>query len=355
MPAVLVPARDPAEFDAAVASFRYHSPLQSWAYGQARATIGDVPARFYLEVDGARVGAAQVLRRRFAPGVTRLYAPRGPAFDDPAVLTEFAKALRAVAGRTDAFALIEPPLAIPGDDPIPERFGPWRRSETEQPEHTLVVTLDQDPEEMFAGLHKMARRNVRTADRMGVQTGREDDFEAFMHLFDETNQRAQISPHPRAYYETLWAEGNKYGAQAYLVLARHEGVALAGGVFLALGDHTCYLYGGSIRDPRPGPEGADGPARKDAKAPDSFYWNSIVDAKDHGYRVLDLWGIPRELSEDKHSFGIYRMKLKYTQERANFPAYLMPLNPLATPLLKAKRWHRNWTNYRTRGTTDDIL
>lgn len=352
MSAALIPAHDPVEFDAAVASFRYHSPLQSWAYGQARATIGDVPARFFLEVDGTRVGAAQILRRRFAPGITRLYAPRGPAVDDPAVLTDFAAALRAVAGRSDAFAVIEPPLAIPSEQPIPEGLGPWRRTETEQPEHTLVVTLDQDQEQMFAGLHKMARRNVRTADRMGVQTGREDDFEAFMHLFQETNTRAQIAPHPSRYYETLWAEGNKYGSEVYAVLARHEGMALAGGVFLGLGDHTCYLYGGSIRDPR---ENEDGSSRKDAKAPDSFYWNSILDAQSHGYSVLDLWGIPRELNEDKHSYGIYRMKLKYTQERVNYPAYLLPLNPLARPLLQAKRWHRNWTNYRTRGTTDDIL
>lgn len=352
----LTPATDPLQFDQAVAGFRYSSPLQSWGYGEARRTLGEEPLRFYLEQDGTRVGAVQVLRRRLLPGVTRLYAARGPAFDDPAVLPGLAGAIRSIKKRTDAFMLIEPPLQIPADDEhaIPARFGPWLRSErTEQPEHTLICDLSQDQEAVFAGLHKMARRNVRTAERMGVEVARDEDFEDFWHLFAETNARAQIAAFPRRYYETLFREGRRYGGDAYLLLSRHEGKALAGGFFLALGPHTCYLFGGSVRDDRPPAEGLD--KRKDVKAPDAFYWHSIVDAQQAGYEVLDLWGIPRELREDKHSFGVFKMKLKFSEQRAWFPGYRIDLSPVAKPLALGMRGWRKWTNYRTRGTTDDIL
>ncbi|MFC6617406.1 peptidoglycan bridge formation glycyltransferase FemA/FemB family protein [Deinococcus radiophilus] len=127
-------------------------------------------------------------------------------------------------------------------------------------------------------------------------------------------------------------EGAKYGGDAYLILSRHEGRALAGGFFLALGEHTCYLYGGSVRDDRPG-EG--GEARKDVKAPDAFYWNALLDAKAHGYRVFDFWGIPRELDESKHSFGVFKMKLKFSEDRVWFPAYDLPLNAAAPVITKA--------------------
>lgn len=367
MPVTLQPIDDPAEYNAVVAAMPISSPLQSWGFGEARAVLGHQPARFLIRRDGSTVGALQLLRKRPLPGIGMLYAPRGPAVEDLAVLPELAAPLRKLARAGDAFCKIEPPQPVPAAGSevrtpdqvradqrhVPDRHGPWQRAETEQPEHTLLVDLGPEPDEMFSRLHKMARRNVRTAERLGVQAGRDEDFEAFWEIFTATNERAQLGAFPRAYYETLLRAGNAHGSQAYLVLSRHEGRALAGGFFLGLGDTTAYLYGGSIRDDRPPAEGQE--RRKDAKAADAFYWNAMLDAREHGFRTFDFWGIPRVLDESKHSFGVFRMKLKFSTDRYWFAAYDLRLGPAAQAYVQVRRLRRMVRNYRSRGTTDDIL
>lgn len=350
-------AQDAGLYDDVVRSMPVTSALQGWGYGEARRVLGQTPLRYLIVQEGRTVGAIQLIRKALVPGFSTLYAPRGPALESLHLLPLLAPAIRAVAARGDALLKIEPPLAIDAvadgaEENVPAGYGPFLRSETEQPEHTIVATLDGSEEALFAGLHSMARRNVRAAQKAGVTAGRDTDFEAFWEIFTATNERAKLGAFPRAYYETMLKEGNAHGGEAYIVLARHEGRALAGGFFLAMGDTTCYLFGGSVRDDRPTP---DGTPRKDAKAPDAFYWNAMLDAKQRGYRVFDFWGIPRKLDEEKHSFGVFKMKLKFSETRVWYPAYELPLNPLAPAIVRLLRWRKTQNNLRKRGSAEDVL
>lgn len=343
---------DPHAYDAVVRELPYTSALQGWGYGEARRVLGQVPLRYLLRRGGRTVGALQLLRKPLVAGTSTLYAPRGPALENLNDLADVAEAVRRAARGLDLSVKIEPPAPLEEDATLPELIGPWKRAEAQQPEHTILAKLDGTEDELFAGLHSMARRNVRAAQKAGVTAGRDGDFEAFWQIFTATNERSKLGAFPRAYYETMLREAGAYGGEAYLVLARHEGRALAGGFFIGMGGQTNYLYGGSVRDDRSG-EG-DQP-RKDAKAPDAFYWNAMLDARARGYTAFDFWGIPRELDESKHSFGVYKMKLKFSERKVWYPAYEVALSPLAPAVGKALRLRKNLNNYRKRGTTDDVL
>ncbi len=346
-----------ARYDEVVRTMPITSALQGWGYGEARRTLGQTPLRYLIWQQDRVVGAVQLIRKRLVPGFSTLYAPRGPALQSLELLPLLAPAIRHVAGRGDALLKIEPPVAIDAlaeqaEARVPASYGPFLRAETEQPEHTIVANLSAGEDELFAGLHSMARRNVRAAQKAGVTAGRDQDFDAFWDIFTATNERASLGAFPRGYYETMLREGNAHGGEAYIVLARHEGRALAGGFFLAMGDTTCYLFGGSVRDER---AGADGAPRKDAKAPDAFYWHAMLDARAHGYRVFDFWGIPRKLDEEKHSFGVFKMKLKFSEQRVWYPAYDLPLSPLAPAIARLLRWRKTRNNLRKRGSAEDVL
>ncbi|PZU39367.1 MAG: hypothetical protein DI571_14650, partial [Arsenicicoccus sp.] len=195
MTLTLETASDRASYMAALLDLPVSSPLQGWGYGEARRELGQEPLRYLVRQDGRTVGAVQLMRKTLVPGVSTLYAPRGPVLADPALLPDFARAVKKVARRSDHFLTIEPPEPLfAGDSPeqedleaeqavIPDRLGPFRRARTEQPEHTILIDTRPDPETIFAGLHKMARRNVRTAERMDVQAGRDDSFEDFWEIF----------------------------------------------------------------------------------------------------------------------------------------------------------------------------
>ena len=242
-----------------------------------------------------------------------------------------------------------PDVLLSGDH---KRIAAWRRAEAEQPEHTILVNLQRSEDELLSNLHHMARRNVRKSAKLGVTAGRDDDFEAFWDIFTATNARAQLGAFPRAYYEAMLCEGNKYGGEAYIVLARHEGRALAGGFFLAMGGGVYYLYGGSVKDDRP-TEG--GEPRKDVQAPTAFYWGAMMDAKRRGYRLFDFWGIPRTLDEGKHSFGVFKMKENFGGEKVWYPGYEFALSPLAPAVTRALRLRKSLNNYRRRGSAQDVL
>ncbi len=350
-PLRLLPAQDAQSYDQVVRALPITSALQGWGYGEARRTLGQVPLRYLIEQGGRTVGAVQLIRKRLVPGFSTLYAPRGPALASLDLLPGLATAIRQVARPTDALIKIEPPVFY-APDQVPESFGRWQRTEAEQPEHTIVSDLTPSEDELLAGIHSAARRNVRAAQKFGVTVGRDDSFEDFWEIFSATNERANLGAFPRRYYQTMLSESNAHGGEAYLVLARHEGRALAGGFFLSMGGETSYLFGGSVRDERPG---QDGEARKDVKAPTAFYWGAMLDAKARGYKLFDFWGIPRTISEDKHSIGLVRMKESFGGQKVWYPAYSLPLSPLAPAIARALRWRKTQNNLRKRGSADDVL
>ncbi|AWN23192.1 peptidoglycan bridge formation protein FemAB [Deinococcus irradiatisoli] len=349
----LLQTQDPHAYDDVVRQLPITSALQGWGYGEARRELGQVPTRYLIRRAGRTVGALQLIRKRLVPGLNLLYAPRGPVLEDLSLLPDLAAALRTVARPTDTLVRIEPPFART-PELIPEHLGPWRRSEAEQPEHTITVNLTKPEPELLANLHSMARRNVKAANKFGVEvvTGGEELFEEFWTIFTATNERAKLGAFPKTYYQTMLSQGAAYGGDAYLVLARHQGRALAGGFFLAMGAVTNYLYGGSVKDDRPGEDGAE---RKDVKAPTAFYWGAMLDAKARGYRAFDFWGIPRKLDAEKHSFGVYRMKENFGGEKVWFPGYDLPLSPVSPLIVRGLRWRKTQNNLRKRGSAEDVL
>ena len=100
MKPVAVEVHDPEAWNALVASFRHHSPLQGWGFGEVKAVTGWRPHRLRIEREGEAFACAQVLRRR-EYGLSFLYAPRGPALNDPADLEDAGVALRAWAGGSE--------------------------------------------------------------------------------------------------------------------------------------------------------------------------------------------------------------------------------------------------------------
>lgn len=342
-----VEVRDPLEWDALVAGLPIHSALQGWGWGEVKRLAGWTPARLRLERDGEPIAAAQVLRRRVAPGANLLYAPRGPALRSLADLDDVARALRAWAGPGDLSLKIEPPAPVPGEASVPPRYGPWAQAESIQPEHTVLLDLRAGEDALLAGMHQMARRNTKTSLKLGVTAGPDDDFDAFWELFTETNRRARLMQRERAYYEAVLREGKRYGGAASLITARHDGEALASALVVGLGHELDYLYGSSTRERREG--------ERDLKGSNAMYWGMIRFGIARGFHRLDLFGIPRVLDGESHAHGIYRFKERLGGARAHFPAYELPLSPLAPVVAGALRLRKNVMNYRARGTTRDVL
>ena len=342
------PVLDPLAWDALVAGLPLSSALQGWGWGEAKRSTDWTPHRLAISRGGELIAAAQVLRRRLGPGVSYLLAPRGPALQSLDDLPHAGQAIRRWAERSDIALKVEPPSPLPEDDAIPARlFDDFEWSDPVQPEHTVLLDLSQPEDKLLANMHQMARRNTRTALKLGVQAGEDADFDAFWLLFEETNTRSKLLSRTRAYYEAVYREGGRYGGRSAIITARLNGAPLATGMVLGLGGELNYLYGGSTRE-----RAQD---TRDPKASNAFYWAMLRWGKAQGFTRLDLFGIPRQLDASRHSFGVYQFKERLGGEKVHYPAYELRLNALAPFVNAALRARMGLLNYRSRGTIQDVL
>ncbi|WP_347241513.1 peptidoglycan bridge formation glycyltransferase FemA/FemB family protein [Thermus sp.] len=332
--------QEPEAWNALVAAFPITSALQSWGWGEVKRLSGWVPKRLLVYREGELLGAAQVLLKSLPGGLTLAYAPRGPALrhlqDLPAVARALARGVRAT------HLVLEPEAGLPAEAEAP-LFPGLLPEEPVQPGFSLWLDLTQGEESLLKGMKEMHRRNARLAlKRVDLAIEGEGAFGEFFRLFEETNRRAKLLQHSEAYYRAVLKEMNQPFGEAFLALARKEGEALAAGLFVAFAGKVDYLYGGSSRK------------HPEAKAPMGMHLAAIRHGLARGYRVYDLWGVPRT-PEGSHAEGIFRFKEGFGGRRVQFPAYTLPLSPLYRPLKALLRLRKTWVNLRVRGNPRDVL
>jgi peptidoglycan pentaglycine glycine transferase (the first glycine) len=283
--------------------------LQSWAWGELKARFGWQVER--LAVDGA---LAQVLFRSLPGGLGSIaYVPKGPLADyhDARSLRALLDALRPLARKRRAICLkIEPNLEE--DSLLVERLqalGFRPSPQGIQPRRTILVDLVAEPEELLQRMKQKTRYNIRLAARKGVtvRAGSEADLAAFYALMETTARRDRFGIHTRAYYEAAH-ELFVCAGQGQLLLAEVEGQLLAGLAVLGMsgrGGTACYMYG------------ASSDAHRNLMPAYLLQWEAMLWAREHGYGVYDLWGVPDEeeatleegfAQRSDGLWGVYRFK-----------------------------------------------
>jgi lipid II:glycine glycyltransferase (peptidoglycan interpeptide bridge formation enzyme) len=252
------------------------------------------------------------------------YAPYGPLAPTAAGASGGAARLAAAAGeRGVALLKVEPRRAADGDAGIePEGF--TRNPETVQPRRTLIVDILGDDEEQLKGLPKDTRYGVRRSEREGVEVSvtsePAQDLEDFLQLLEDTAGRQEFAIRPRSYYRDFLRD-----LPAHLVLARHEGRAVAGAVAVTFGEEAYYLFGASIPD------------RQNLYAPYRVQWEVMNVAREAGATRYDMWGgVPGDPEDSGHPlWGVYQFKKKFGGRVEEYSgAYDRELHPLKARLVR---------------------
>ena len=192
----------------------------------------------------------------------------------------------------------------------------WRQSESSgagfgdvQPRYVFQLRLaDRTLDEIFAGFNPLWRRNVRKAEKQGVEVaaGQRADLAVFHEVYVETAKRDQFTPRGLSYFERMWDELNKQDASRLsLHLAHHDGHLAAATLMVKVGDHAWYSYGASTT------------ADRDVRPSNALQWAMIKSAHAAGCAIYDLRGIADTLDPDDHLFGLVQFKVGsggYAQE-----------------------------------------
>lgn len=207
------------------------------------------------------------------------------------------------------------------------RAGGWRRQGVEggfaagQPPFNFVIDLrDRTAEEILAGMNQLWRRNIKKADKAGVEVteGSVEDMAAFHALYVETAQRDHFTPRPLSYFTTMYEALNNGGpSELRLYLARHEGELVASTIWIRVGEHAWYSYGASST------------AKREVRGSNAIQWRMITDAMSAGAAVYDLRGITETLDPEDPHVGLIQFKVGTGGEAVEYPGeWDLPLNRL---------------------------
>ena len=198
-----------------------------------------------------------------------------------------------------------------------------------QPRYVFQVPLAGRTEaDVFAGFNQLWRRNVRKAEKSGVEIsiGTRADLAAFHEVYVETAARDGFTPRGLVYFERMW---DALGDHFSLHIARFSGHVAAATIMITVGGHAWYSYGASTT------------ADRDVRPSNALQWSMIQSAIESGCRVYDLRGISNTLDSSDHLFGLVSFKLGsggFAQEYVGEWDYVI-----------RKSWARAFSIYQRRG------
>ncbi len=315
-----VPSTQRKEWDCFVNEHPQGHFLQSWGWGELKASSGWYPLRLALwDTTSDKIVAATQVLRRTAPHVPlRLghlaYIPKGPVLDwpDETLCTTFFRQLHACLRRDGAIALrMEPNWN--GDENMFLDYMVQQRmhsAQAVQPLRTIILDITPDETTLLAGMKEKWRYNVRLASRKGVTVRVAEtieDVQAWYTLLETTGERDKFGIHTLAYYLQVWRIFAPSDTVRLLLAESSDGQLLAG-IFVSLfARQAIYLYGASSNEQR-------------QLMPNYLLqWEAIRWAKSCGACSYDFWGIPDTEDEDEAMAGVYRFKRGWGGSVVQFP------------------------------------
>jgi peptidoglycan pentaglycine glycine transferase (the first glycine) len=298
------------EWNNLISSYPDAHLLQTAAWGEFKKHFGwDAAWVSTLSKSGdVPPSGAQILFRRFLPGLSLAYLPKGPLFSPGFTDASWNDLLSEIDAscrrRRAAFIKIEPDMweSDPRGQSPPE--GLIRVSHAVQPPRTLLLDLGGSEDQILAQMKQKTRYNIKLSQKKGVVVHPSADLEAFHRLLMVTGGRDQFAVHSLQYYQKAYDIFHSRG-ECELLMASFEGEPLAGLMVFAHGNRAWYLYGASTT------------SHRDRMPNYVLQWEAMRWAKAMGCKEYDLWGIPDEdeavLEEQFNQqsdglWGVYRFK-----------------------------------------------
>lgn len=288
--------------------------LQSVEWGEFKQHFGWTPLLIGVVHDDHLIGGISILKRKIPlPGKTLFYAPRGPVLKpfDNDVFAGLIETIREVAKEHNAVALkIDPEIEETDSDKIKviTQNGFHFVPKQIQPRVTFFIELSRDLEDIFASFKPKTRYNVRLSQKRGVEVKEMTNaagVDIFYEIYQRTAKRDTFIIHPYDYYKIL-LDLMAEKSMVHIFIAFYKGIPIAGVYVFSFGSKVWYMYGAS--------------SDKDRNVMPNYalHWEVIKWAKNHGYKIYDLWGIPAHPNPSHPLYGVYRFKKGFDGELKNF-------------------------------------
>ncbi len=306
--------------------------FQSHEWGEFKRQRKWKPVRLVLERDGEVAGAGQFLVLKTPVPGKLMYAPKGPwlPWDDEEAVRTFFRGVLTVAEREGAHTVkIEPEVTEERKDvkALLSDIGFTKARYDLQFKTTMIIDLSPSEDQLLKNMKEKTRYNIRLAARKGVRVVEDNSAEAqeaFYQMMQQTAERDGFGLKPREYYMDVWKAMYDAG-RAHLFFAEHEGERLAGLLAYTFGGKYWYKLGASTNE------------KRNLMPTYLLQWEVMRWAKSQGITYYDMVAIPNpnELNENSTMWGLYKFKVGFGGEIAEFLGCL----DLRVKKVRAAAWY----------------
>lgn len=292
-------------------------PLQSWAWGDFRNTMGVDVVRF------ATVNKNGQLREPWQMTVHPIpHTPWtiGYSAKCPLPSADVIRYLTRIGEKNHAVSILLEPDAVRGSKLLKTRSLVTAKHPLFT-KYTFVLDLTKSEDALLSAMHPKTRYNIRVATRHGVvvaENNTEDAFDAYLRLSEETTIRQGFYAHDRHYHRTMWNILHKAGI-AHLWTATLDKEILATWIIFTWKDRLYYPYGASSR------------SHREAMAPNLLLWEIAQWGKQNGFSAFDLWGaLGPDPDPNDPWYGFHRFKEGYHPDLVEYlGSYDLIIRPAA--------------------------
>lgn len=194
----------------------------------------------------------------------------------------------------------------------------WKTGASVQHRHTVIADTHGPEEEMFNRLKSRARREIKVAQKNGVEIIKSavtpERLDVLASLMNVTAKRSGAFFRSRDYNNKYWnVFAEKH--QGALYFARHDIDILGSAFVIRYGKNAWYKDGGSVRQ------------KNNLFGPRLLQWEIMKDLMDQGITQYDLSGIPAEKDIETSSMGkLYPFKTAFSKNISELmPTFELPL------------------------------
>ena len=198
------------------------------------------------------------------------------------------------------------------------------------PDHTLVLDLSLNDEELLRHMKPKGRYNIKVAQKNGVLVKQyktfkeipEKDFEAWYEIMKETGKRDGFGAHEKAYYFNLLSTlGSTHESSIFIAYNANKEV-LCGAIVTYHDQVGMYFYGASSYKHRA------------LMAPYLVQWEAIKESRARDCAYYDFLGVSPPNSPKHHWAGVTDFKEKFGGDRVSYaPAFEIIHRPFLYKLL----------------------
>lgn len=298
--------------------------LQSWQWGELHLGLGHKVVRRLVEVDGQVAGGWQGIVKNAKRG-RYLEVPGGPLIDwsDQHAVKQVVDQFRQIAKQERAvFVRIRPQIL---DDEtnrkVLSQIGLAKAPFHLHAEHTNILDLSPNEDELLANMRRQTRYEVRRAEKQNIKVSWRNDKQAVEEFYDLQQITAQRQGFITSSKSFLGSLVEAFGDDARIYRAEKDGQLLNLAMVIFSGEETDYFEAASTTDAR--------------KYPGSYalVWQAICDAKALGKSRHNLWGIAYSDDPNHRYAGVTTFKRGFGgQDVTYLPAHDLVINRWRYPL-----------------------